>query len=48
MSDRSFFALLKREMKRAIALSHFQKERRKERSLFGSFKKSERARMSSK
>jgi len=34
MSDHSFFALFKRAMKRAIALSLFKKERQKERSLF--------------
>jgi len=54
MSNRSFqksecaIALFKRTMKRAIALSLFQKERWKERSLICSFKKSERAKMSEK
>jgi len=46
MSDRSFFALFKRAMKRAIALLLFQKERQKEQSLIFSFKKSERAKIS--
>jgi len=43
ISDRSFFALLKRATKRAIALLLFQKEQQKERSLIRSFKKSNRS-----
>jgi len=48
MSNCSFVTLLKIANEQSLFLSLFSKERRKERWLFCSFKKSERAKMSKK